>query len=301
MSALKGLAWIVLAFVPIPALRAEAHCPGNVASVPLHLVNGYQIIVSVSIDNSVPFDFLLDTGAQFTMIDPTLADELRLRANGSVPVVGNGFRTKSSAVELDRLDVGGHAVFHLEALEFDMQNIRPRYLSLRGILGEDFLQQFDTLIDNGHRLLCLDDSDVLRTKPNGPHIPLQTTSDSTRMPQNSLILAVRLADSGKRIRLKLDSGANAPVLYNASWFKPIDLIDMNGTLQGTGANGSQNAYVALPPQDVEIESMHLHNVPFFAPTKDISNTLDFDGLLPITRFRRVFICHTEHFVVLETY
>jgi hypothetical protein len=79
-------------------------------SVPLHLVNGYQMIVPVSIDHSGPYEFLLDTGSQFTMIDPSLAAELYLDARGSVSVTGNGFHTTASAVELDRLEVGRHAV-----------------------------------------------------------------------------------------------------------------------------------------------------------------------------------------------
>ena len=123
---------------------------------------------------------------------------------------------------------------------------------------------------------------------------MQTASETERVPSNSLIFAkVRLSQGTQTIRLKLDSGANAPVLYNASQFKLIDLINMGGNLRGSGANGVQMAYVALPPQDVKIGSVKLRDVPFFAPTKDISNTSDFDGLLPLRLFERVFICHTE--------
>jgi hypothetical protein len=300
MTNLKGLAWIVLAVVLVPAFRAETHCPGDVASVPLHLVNGYQMIVAVSINQSGPYDFLLDTGAQITMIDPSLATELHLDANGSVPVAGNGFRTTSSAVKLDRLEVGPKAVTNLEALEFDVRNIRPRYPNLRGILGEDFLLQFDMLIDNDHRMLCLDDSTALRSGLKGQHTALDATSETERVPPNSLIFTVRLSDETRPIRLKLDSGANAPVLYNAtSEFKPIDLIDMAGGLRGTGASGSQTAYMALPPQDVKIGREQLPNIPFFAPTKDISNTMDFDGLLPSRLFQRVFISRGEQYAILE--
>jgi predicted aspartyl protease len=300
MTNFKALACIVLAFMLVPALRAETHCPGDVESVPLHFVNGYQIIVSVSVNDSGPFDFLLDTGAQFTMIDPSLAAELHLNPNGSVPVTGNGFRTISSAVELDRVKVGRHAVANLEALEFDVHNIRPQYPRLRGVLGEDFLQQFDVLIDNLHRLLCLDDSAGLRTALKGPRIALQTASDSQRVPRNSLIVAVRLSNSTQTTRLKLDSGANAPVLYSVAQFKPIDLVNLGGSLRGSGANGSQVSYLALLPQDVRIGRVRLSDVSFFAPTKDISNTTAFDGLLPLRLFQRVFISHAEHFVILET-
>jgi len=300
MTNFKSLALIVLAFALVPALHAEAHCPGNIASVPLHFVNGYQMIVAVSINHSGPYDFLLDTGAQFTLIDPSLATELHLAANGSVPVTGNGFHTISSAVQLDQFNVGPSTVADLEVLEFDVQNIRPRYPNLRGVLGEDFLLQFDMLIDNDHRMLCLDDSTALRVALKGPRIAPEINSATRHIPYNSLIFAVRLSDASRPIRLQLDSGANESVLYNAaSQFKPIDLINLGGTLRGSGANGSEAAYVALPAQDVKIGREQLLNVPFFAPTKDISNTSDFDGLLPMRLFQRVFISRGEQYAILE--
>jgi hypothetical protein len=300
MTGLKGSAWIFLTAALAPALMAEAHCPGNVASVPLHLANSYQMIVAVTINHSGPYDFLLDTGAQFTMIDPSLVAELHLDTKGSVPVAGTGFQTTSSVVRLDRLEVGPYAVAKLAALEFNVQNIRPYNPSVRGILGEDFLLQFDMLIDNAHRVLCLDDSTVLRAGLKGSRIALETASQTEGVPPNSLIFAVRLSDGTRPIRLKLDSGANAAVLYSASPFKPIDLF-MAGSLRGTGANGSQIDYIALPPQDVTIGRLQLTNIPFFAPARDegISKPSDFDGLLPLRFFQRVFICRAEQFAILE--
>jgi Aspartyl protease len=300
MTRLKRSAWILLTAALVPVLGAETHCPGGVASVPLHLVNGYQMIVAVSINQSGPYDFLLDTGAQFTMIDPSLVAELRLGTIGTVPVAGTGFRTTSSVVQLDRLGVGPYAVAKLAALEFNVQNIRPYNSSVRGILGEDFLLQFDMLIDNAHSVLCLDESTVLRAKLKGSRIALETTSKTEGVPPNSLMFAVRLSDGPRPLRLKLDSGANAPVLYDASQFKPVEPY-MGGSLRGSGANGLQIAYIALPPQDVKIGPLQLTNIPFFAPggAKDISKPSDFDGLLPLRLFLRVFICRAGQFAILE--
>ncbi len=35
---------VCLATIPLPTLRAEPHCPGNVASLPLRLVNRHLIV-----------------------------------------------------------------------------------------------------------------------------------------------------------------------------------------------------------------------------------------------------------------
>lgn len=41
------------------------------------------MIVAVSINHSGPYNFLLDTGTEMTMVDPALAAELHLNTQGS--------------------------------------------------------------------------------------------------------------------------------------------------------------------------------------------------------------------------
>ena len=151
---------------------AETHCPGNVASVPFRLVNRHQIVLAVSINHSGPYNFLLDTGAQITMVDPSLAAELHLDTQGAAVVAGAGSRQSASFAQLDLLEAGSHAVANQKVLVYDLQNLRSADLHIQGILGEDFLEHFDMLIDNAHSLLCLDDSAAMRAGVKGPHIPL---------------------------------------------------------------------------------------------------------------------------------
>jgi hypothetical protein len=44
--------------------------------------------------------------------------------------------------------------------------------NIRDVLGEDFLERFDMLIDNAHNLLCLDESAAMRAEVKGSHIAL---------------------------------------------------------------------------------------------------------------------------------
>src|SRR5437867_13336196 len=100
MSTFKWFASLVLAATIVPALPAEPHCPGNVASVPLRLTNSHQRIVGVSVNHSGPYNFLLDTGTQITMVDPSLAAELHLNIQDSAVVAGVGFRAAASLAQL---------------------------------------------------------------------------------------------------------------------------------------------------------------------------------------------------------
>src|SRR6267154_1190910 len=109
MSTFKWFASLVLAATIVPALPAEPHCPGNVASVPLHLTNRHQMIVAVSVNHSGPYNFLLDTGTQITMIDPSLAAKLHLNTQDSGVVAGVGFHAAASFAQVDLLEAGSLA------------------------------------------------------------------------------------------------------------------------------------------------------------------------------------------------
>ena len=122
MSAFKWFASFVLAATIVPALPAEPHCPGNVASVPFRLVNRYQMIVEVSVNHSGPYNLLLDTGTQMTMVDPALAAELHLNTQGSAGVAGVGFLASAPFAQLDLLEAGSHAVANQKVLVFDFHN-----------------------------------------------------------------------------------------------------------------------------------------------------------------------------------
>ena len=300
MKIFKALAWFVLVAAVVSNLDAETRCPGNVASVPLRLVNGYQMIVAVSVNHSVPYDFLLDTGTQFSMIDPTLASELHVKAQGSIPVAGTGFQSTASTAQLDYLAIGSYGVPNLEAVVYNLQNLRSHDPEVRGILGEDFLQHFDMLIDNAHWQLCLDDSGAMRANVKGSHIALAAWSETDDVPPNSLIVAVRLSGAMRPIRLKIDSGANAAFLYNTSQYMAVGSF-RGSSFHGSGTDGKRQSFVTLPPQEVRIGHVQLSNLPFFtlADAQKMASPSNFDGLLNTGLFRRVFICHAEHFAILE--
>src|SRR5260370_23735209 len=94
MSSYNGLASMTLSTPILPLLHAEPHCPGNVAILRFRLVQRSQIIVPVTINHTGPFDFLADTGAQVTSVDPAPAAELHLKIEGTTGFVGVGFHTR---------------------------------------------------------------------------------------------------------------------------------------------------------------------------------------------------------------
>jgi hypothetical protein len=248
MTNFKWFASLVLAATVVSTLVAETHCPGNVASVPFHVVNSHQIILPVSVNHAGPYNFLLDTGTQITMVDPSLAAELHLSTLGEAEVASAGFHASASFANLDSLQAGSHGVTSQKVLVYDLQNLQAPGLNIQGVLGEDFLEQFDMLIDNAHSLLCLDDSAAMRAEVKGQHVDLLTptqtpaqTAERAPLPK-SLIVSVRLSDGMRPVRLKLDSGTNIPFLYNTSEYMALGAY-RGASLTG-GANGAQRIYTA---------------------------------------------------------
>jgi hypothetical protein len=300
MATFRWFASLVLATTIVPASAAETHCPGNAASVPLRFVNRHQIVLAVSINHSGPYNFLLDTGMQVTTVDPSLAAKLRLEPRGAAVVAGIGSLQSASYAQLDLLEVGSQSVADQKVLVYDLRGLYSFDSQIQGVLGEDFLELFDVLIDNAHRLLCLDSSSAMRADVRGPHTALVTpaeVADGFVLP-SLIIVEARLPDGKRPVRLMLDSGANGAILFNTSEYLTTP---QRGYLQGTGVDGRQLIFSALPPQHVKIGSLELSGVPFVAlpGTQKDSRSKGFDGVLTLGLFKRIFICHADHFVVLE--
>lgn len=302
MTRFSWLASFVLAAAMASTVSAETHCPGNVASVPVHLVNRYQIMLAVTINHSGPYNFILDTGTEITMIHPSLAAELHLSTHGPAEVVGAGLHESASLVQLDQIDAGSHALADQEVMVYDFDRLGSPDLRIRGVLGEDFLGHFDLLIDNARRLLCLDDSTSMGADVKGRHIALVMPARTKDGEQSTraLIVAARMSDAIRPVLLKLDSGTNGAFLYNTSQYMPRVMF-RGESLLGRSADGAQRIFSVLPPQNVEIGPTELLKEVFVTlrgARKD-PRTAAFDGLLPTGLFRRVFINHAEHFAILD--
>jgi hypothetical protein len=302
MSIFKLLMALGCGTVALPVIHAEPHCPGNVNSLPLRLVERSQIVVKVLVNHSGPYDFMVDTGAQVTTVDAALAAELHLPMQGTAGVVGVGVFARASLTRLDSVDAGSHVVKNVLAV---VQNLGQTQLAdhrVRGVLAGNFLEHFDLLIDYPHEILCLDDSMQMRSKVKGQHIALSAQPPSQQSSAaQKLIVPVHLSGIEKRqILLQLDSGTNAPLLYDAGE-DLRHLQTVSAPLRGRGTDGQEHAFAVLQGQDVQVGPHSLRQVPFVAPVNAAGSVpkSDVDGLLPTLLFQRVFVDYSDRYVVLD--
>jgi len=303
MSTYKWLSPIALAAAILPVVHAEPHCPGNVPSLRLRLVQRSQIIVPVTINHTGPYDFLVDTGAQVTTVDPALAAELHLAIEGTTGFVGVGFRTRPSFAHLDLLEAGLHAIANPLVVVQNLDQLQAADPNIRGILGGNFLGHFDVLIDYAHSMLCLDETKVMQSQMKGKHIVLVTPlhPQDKVLSTEPLIIPVHLSGGGiRQLLLLLDSGTNVPFLYDPGKYLAPGL-SVSAPLRKRSADGVERAFTVLPPQDMQIGILAFRQISFvsLADTGKDLPKMEVDGLLPTVLFRRVYISYADRFVVLE--
>jgi len=285
----------------LPVLYAQPHCPGNVASIRPRFVDHSIVLVPVILNGSGPYDFVLDTAAQITAIDPRLASELRLSLQGSAGVTGAGFSTRASYALPESLQAGDHVLKNPLLLVHSLGQIQLSDPSVRGILGENFLERFDLLIDYAHGIVCLDDTKQLQANVKGRRIALTAISHSERdLPFiEPLVISARVSGIGRPVLLQLDSGINSPL-----WFHPEKLhsaVFASTPLHIHGTDGILHPYEVLPPQDIQVGLHSLKQISFVSPIAAGKNIpgAEIDGVLPTALFSRTFISYADRFAVLE--
>jgi len=298
------LAAVSLALVILPVVEAEPRCPGNTASVTPRLVRDALIVIPVRINQAGPFDFMVDTGSQVTVIDPSLASELNLKVQGRVGLVSVVNFAQASATVLDTLEADSHVIEKSPAIVQDLRPIQAADPHIRGVLGESFLAHFDLFVDYGHKLLCLDETSAMRDSVRGERISfIRPQHPEDELPfLERLVVSVRLSGTGKQpILLQLDSGSDGPILYPGSDQPEVQALVQSATLQGANTTDAQRAFAVLPTQTMQIGNRILTHVSLVTPVavaKNLPRQRE-DGLLPTVLFQRVLISGRGHFVVFD--
>ena len=101
-----------------------------------------RMTVPVTIDGQGPYRFLVDTGAQATVITPRITDVLGLVPTGRATLVAMASRTQVDTVTLDGLEFAGRRFTGLTT-----PLLRDHDIGADGIIGLDSLQDLRVVID----------------------------------------------------------------------------------------------------------------------------------------------------------
>lgn len=115
-----------------------------------------RMTVPVMIEGQGPFRFMVDTGAQATVVTRGLSEKLKLEPIGNAMLVGMASQAQVQVVELDGLEFAARVIDNIHAPLLEARNV-----GADGILGVDSLQGLRVLIDFRNERIEVADSEAL--------------------------------------------------------------------------------------------------------------------------------------------
>ena len=253
-------------------------------------------IVQVSLNGAGPYPFVLDTGANVSMVKRRLLRELKVPVAGAVVLVASLGESLHERAELHSISLSGLSVQDVEVSTLEGPELGSIQEQVQGILGENFLEQFDLLIDNDKQLLVLDQTPQLEDSLTGEHLPISRSGISNASDAaHRIFVPLKLPDLLTRpVLFLLDSAANSAMFYPLKNELPV----VKGRAQyGSIHSLSSDRQCRVEHTALDIGSLRYREIVLATCQGMTRDAIDSDGLLPTSLFRRLFICHRKGYVI----
>jgi predicted aspartyl protease len=292
----KNLAVAVLLFCRAASAFAASPTPNSTTNtLRVRIIAGYLMVVSVSINDRGPFDFLIDTGTNTTLIDPELAAELKLQSRDTLKLASLASATDVPRYYFQTFRVGPASVSNQEALAIALPQLSALDHRIRGVLGMNFLLQFSFRLDYDHHSLDLYPLPEAAQVPNGLRIPVEI--NESRL----LIKVASTASPSGSWKLALDSGIAQFLIFHdrISPASEHACVGANCLMQ-VSTNLAEHKASTVLLHDVSIAGARLPNTRVVVLRNDLQKPSDpQDGLLPAAPFHSVFFDRTNATVIFS--
>ena len=241
-----------------------------------------EILAAVGVQGVGPFPFLVDTGADSTVVHPDLAREAGLRPTARIELVTlAGIRLVPQAPATIVLEDG--TTTSVDVLIHELSAARAQHAGVRGILGRDALGMAPFTLDHARRRL------VREARSAAGAIPYELV-------EGRPLIEARLGCGGPALRLALDSGANGVVLFGDG-SRPLALDASSVALART--NGGTASLRAGRIDCLCVGGRRLTDVAIAVQERSHAPGRVEDGLLPTRLFARVHFDPRARTVTLE--
>ncbi|NNM77236.1 hypothetical protein HJG53_10005 [Sphingomonas sp. ID1715] len=241
----------MLSLILAMAMTPPAPAPDDVSEVALGADGSKRMTVQVKVHGSAPFPFVIDTGAERTVISRQLADRLSLAAGPVRNLVTVTGASKVNTVIVPTLELSGTKVGEIEAPALD-----HRHLGAPGMLGIDSLQSRRVTIDFK--------KNEMRVTPS--RRPEDTDPDTIVVAARSKFGQLILVDArflGEKVRVIVDTGAQTSI-GNLALLDRLQKRKKLGALQQvtlSGVTGQTLAAQYAQIDRIKIGGVDMNNVP----------------------------------------
>jgi predicted aspartyl protease len=243
-----------------------------------------RMTVAVTIQGQGPFDFLIDTGAQATVLSRALADRLMLHDRDTATLVGMASSRTVETTPIDDFTLGTRSFYIRQAPVVEGEHIG----GADGILGLDSLQDQRVLLDFHKREIAVADAGQLGGN-RGYEIVVRA-----RERLGQLIITTARLD-GVQVEVIVDTGAQGSVGNLAL----LDRLRRNKELadtEMTDINGITLGGVVRVARELQLGRANVQNFPIlFADSRPFHSLGLADkpalilGMSELKLFRRVAI------------
>lgn len=242
-----------------------------------------DVVVRVFIGGAGPFRFLVDTGSSHSAVTEDLATRLAAR-----PVARSSMSTATGTVEclivsLSSVDVGAAQAAELLATVLPGSASQALGPNVDGVLGVDFLGQFNFTLDYRRSELEWGDG---RLRLEAERLPLRSVAGRflVDLPQASGSIATFVPDSGASDLVVLNAAAFR--LERAGTARHVDTLTGGGTVENVTVHALRVGRRTLRNVSAAVAEGR------FGPERG-------DGLLPLRLFNRVHFNHREGYLTVE--
>jgi predicted aspartyl protease len=268
--------------------------PNTNTHLRVRTIAGYLMIVSVSINDGGPFDFLIDTGTNTTLIDPQLATELGLQPKDTLKLASLASATDVPRYYFQTFRVGPASVSNQEALAVPLPQLTALDHKIRGVLGMNFLLQFSFRLDYEHRRLELYPFPESAQVPEGLRVPVEI--NESRL----LIKVGSEASPTGSWRLALDSGIAQFLIFQDRIVAAERSCGKVNCLIQVATNLADHRASTVLLKDVSIAGAQLPETQVVILQNNLQKPSDRqDGLLPAAPFKSVFFDRTNATVIFS--
>jgi hypothetical protein len=207
------------------------------AAIEAKRTEGGHVLVHPLLNGKDAGWFILDSGAGGTLVDKTIADDLKLASLGEQTLIGVGGISKSAFRLAETLTLGRATLRDLIFSEFDLSGLGTDLgIKLGGILGSDFFRRTVVCIDVNRPSVEVYDRDSF-TLNSGSWLPLRFSNGHPAIEA--------IAAGTPKAWYRFDTGADGSLTFHTPFVKTWKLAELGkaahvdlGGVGGTVSAGS---------------------------------------------------------------
>jgi predicted aspartyl protease len=206
----------------------------------------------VSVNGGRPLWFIVDTGAEFSILSDTLAKRLDLRTRR------RGIRDFASGVTLT---FGGVELPRRDVMIMSFETFRARKRPIEGIIGHDFFERYVVTIDYAGKTLTAIEPGNFRAPDGAESIPLRFAGNLAVVP-----VTLELA-GGKRTTANVivDTGASQALVLRHPFAQKHDLLRQSKSSSTAGSLESVSvSFAHVPAKRLSLGRWSFDNPPIRA-------------------------------------